>query len=42
MRSLLVAAVAAGIAGCSDSGPVKIGQDTYAISIKVMASGAGR
>jgi hypothetical protein len=28
------------LVACADSGPVKIGQDTYAISTKVMASGA--
>lgn len=28
------------VAGCADSGPVKIGQDTYSISTKVPFAGA--
>jgi hypothetical protein len=39
-RTLSAAVAILVIAGCSDSGPVKIGQDTYTISTKVMASGA--
>lgn len=41
MRALLASLVLITLAACADSGPVKIGQDTYAISTRVAFTGAG-
>ena len=40
MKILLIVLLPIWIAGCADSGPISIGQDTYAISTKVPFSGA--
>lgn len=39
MRIFIIAMVAAGLASCADTGPVKIGKDTYTISVRVPLSG---
>ena len=41
MRPLLGSLLFISLIGCADSGPVKIGQDTYAISTRVAFTGAG-
>jgi hypothetical protein len=41
VRALLAPLLFISLTGCADSGPVKIGQDTYAISTRVAFTGAG-
>jgi hypothetical protein len=41
VRTLLASLTLISVAACADSGPVKIGQDTYAISTRVAFTGAG-
>ena len=39
MRILIVAIAACGLVACANTGPMKIGKDTYSISVRVPFSG---
>lgn len=39
MKALVVVMTVAGLAGCANTGPMKIGKDTYSISVRVALSG---